>query len=295
MTTRFQGVSKIYGLLLGLFPREFQWQFKAEMEEVFTVSLEEASKMGGALVVQACFFELLDLPVNLVVEHLSNLRKGNGMKITSFEVGRARAVLMGALGMGVGWVLTWLLDVYCYSLNLSGLPVVLVAMIAFAFPVILCGLMLGIAAGVKRRAFLRIGLWTAAGGMLGHLVSLPIRMVNSLLLSRTSVMGGSGRYDTTFLLGMVAVMCAYGLFYGAGLGLAFGNWKASIKFGLIGLVANAVGVLAGYFIATSMKDISNNIYITWSVTGILAGGVLGWFFGKGKQPEADPFMRTDNA
>ena len=31
--------------------------------------------------------------------------------------------------------------------------------------------MLGIAAGVGRRAFLRIGFWTAAGGILGHLVN----------------------------------------------------------------------------------------------------------------------------
>jgi hypothetical protein len=33
------GVSKIYGMLLGLFPRDFQDEFKQEMENVFTASL----------------------------------------------------------------------------------------------------------------------------------------------------------------------------------------------------------------------------------------------------------------
>ena len=27
--------------------------------------------------------------------------------------------------------------------------------------------------------------------------------------------------------------------------------------------------------------------------GALAGGILGWFFGKERQPEADPVMRTE--
>ncbi len=75
------------------------------MEDVFTANLEEAAKTGASLVIRACFFELFDLPGNLVVEHLSNLRKGNVMKTKSFEVGRSRVVLMAALGMMVGWVL----------------------------------------------------------------------------------------------------------------------------------------------------------------------------------------------
>ena len=75
-----QGVSKIYGMLLRLFPREFQNEFKEEMEDVFSANLEEVAKTGATLVVRACFFELFDLPANLLVEHLSNLRKGNIMK-----------------------------------------------------------------------------------------------------------------------------------------------------------------------------------------------------------------------
>ena len=76
MMASIQGIAKIYGMLLRLFPRDFQNEFREEMEDVFTASLEEAAKTGTTLVVRACFFELFDLPVNLLVEHLSNLRKG---------------------------------------------------------------------------------------------------------------------------------------------------------------------------------------------------------------------------
>jgi hypothetical protein len=145
MTTLPRGVSKVYGLLLRLFPRDFQNEFREEMEDVFTDSLEEAAKTGATLVVRACFFELLDLPVNLLVEHLSNLRKGNMMKTLSYEVGRSRAVLMAALGMSVGWVLINWLGIRPFDM----LPL---PMIVFSLPVILCGLMLGIAAGVDRKS-----------------------------------------------------------------------------------------------------------------------------------------------
>jgi len=286
MTASIQGIAKIYGMLLRLFPRDFQSEFREEMEDVFTVNLEDAAKTGTTLVVRACFFELFDLPVNLLVEHLSNLRKGNVMKTKSFEVGRFRAVLMAALGMMVGWVLIDWVARYI-------LPFELLTMILYSLPVVICGLMLGIAAGVGRRAFLRIGLWTAAGGMLGHLVTLPVRMANSENLRRFA--SSSRDYNISFMIGLVVVMCIYGLFYGAGLGFAFGGWKASIKFALIGLVANAVGILAGYFIASSVRGISDPSYITWSIMGALAGGILGWFFGKERQPEADQVMRTGNA
>lgn len=49
--------------------------------------------------VWACFFELFDMPVNLLVEHLSALRKENNMNPLSCEVGRSRAVLIAAMGM----------------------------------------------------------------------------------------------------------------------------------------------------------------------------------------------------
>jgi Na+/H+-dicarboxylate symporter len=302
MMALIQGVSKIYGMLLRLFPRDFQNEFKEEMEDVFTANLDEASKTGATLVVRACFFELFDLPANLLVEHLSNLRKGNIIKTLSYEVGRSRAVLMAALGMSVGWVLiNWEGRQYFHTLAqlLQSWEFDLVQTIVSTLPVVLCGLMLGISVGVGRRAFLRIGLWTAAGGILGHLVTFPVRMVNTAILARVATLP-RWESDLVGMLALLAVMCTYGFFYGAGLGFAFGGWKTCLKFALIGLVANAVGILAGYFISSGVSSrvqLGTDLpsYITWSIMGALAGGILGWFFGKERQPEADPVIRKSNA
>ncbi len=305
MTASIQGMAKIYSLLLRLFPRDFQNEFREEMEEVFTATLEEAAKTGTTLVVRACFFELFDLPVNLVVEHLSNLRKGNLMKNKSFEVGRSRAVLMAAVGMMAGWLLTnWVLINWVYRqdfwISQNQLWMFYMAeAIQFTLSFILCGLMLGIAAGVGRRTFLRIGLGTAAGGILGYLVNIPVNTIALNIYLRTVYL--SARADLVNLIWQIALACIYGLLSGAGLGFAFGGWKTGLKFALIGLAANAVGLLAGYFISSSVWAYRVPLgpygpsYIGYGIQGVLAGGILGWFFGKTRQPAADPVMGKSNA
>jgi hypothetical protein len=306
MTASIQGIAKIYGLLLRLFPRDFQNEFREEMEDVFTATLEEASKTGASLIVRACFFELFDLPGNLVIEHLSNLRKGNLMKNKSIEVGRSRAVLMAAVGMTVGWVaINWVLINWVYRQDFwkssqNQLWIFYMAdAIQFTLPFILCGLMLGIAAGLGRRAFLRIGLWTAAGGVLGYLVNLPVNTIALNIYLRTVYL--PARADLVNLIWQIALACIYGIFSGAGLGFAFGGWKTGLKFGLIGLAANAVGGLAAhYFFNTGLVyrmplRIAGPSYIVTGIQGALAGGILGWFFGKARLPEVNPAMGKSNA
>jgi hypothetical protein len=328
MKASIQVASKIYGLLLCLFPRGFQNEFKEEMEDVFFANLEDAAKISVILVVRACFFELFDLPVNLVVEHLSSLRKGNLMKNISSEIVRFRVVGMAALGMMAGCVLiNWGNRHYSQIINYVGCVLnnagnchysniinysnminydelqpwvfYLVDAIGSPLPIILCGLMLGIAAGVGRHAFLRVGLWTAAGGILGSLVNIPVKMVASDIWNRTRYL--PTREETPIIvLCMLAVACVYGFFYGAGLGFTFRGWKTRLKFAWIGLVANAGGSLTGYFISSVLSSrvpLGNDgpSYIQYSIMGALAGGILGWFFGKERQPEAGPVMGTSNA
>jgi hypothetical protein len=321
-----QGVSKLYGLLLRLFPRDFQNEFKREMEDVFTAKLEEAAKTGATLVVRACFFELFDLPINLVIEHLSNLRKGNLMKTKSFEIGRTRVVLMAALGMMMGYLwIAWGSTHYSQILNYVGCGLnnagnchysnilnysnrinfdelqpwvfyLVEAIIENPLPIILCGLMLGIAAGVGGRAFLRIFLCTTAGGILGTLVNIPVKMATSNILMRSYYLP-TKQYTPILVLCALAVACVYGIFYGAGLGFYFDGWKTRLKFALLGLAANAIGFLIGYFISTFLayRVPLGPAYIRLIISGILAGGVLGWFFGKERQPKAEPVMGKSNA
>jgi len=305
MIASIQGFSKIYSILLRLFPRDFQKEFREEMEDVFTSNLEEAAQTSTTLVVRACFFELIDLPVNLLVEYLSNLRKGNFMKTLSYEVGRSRAVLMAALGMMVSWVLiSWVVNNWVYSHNSwmsNRLWIVYVAeAIRYTLPVIFCGLMLGIAASSGRRAFLRIGLWTVVGGILGYLVNITVSMITSDIILRTMYLP-SRETNLINLLIALAVTIIYGFFNGAGLGFAIGGWKSCLKFALVYLVANAVGLLAVYFIFLS--DFAYTVplgpygisYIVYGIQGALAGGIIGWLFVKERQPNADPLMRTGNA
>lgn len=302
-----QGIANIYGMLLRLFPRDFQNEFKEEMEDVFTATLEEAAKTNATLVIRACFYELFDLPGNLVVEHLSNLRKGKVMKTKSFEAGRSRAVLMAALGMMGGWllinwvVINWLYRQDFWKSSENQLWMFYLAeAIHFTLPVILCGLMLGISAGVGRQVFLRIGLWTAAGGILGYLINIPVNNVVYYIYIRTAYLP-SLETRWIYLLCTLVVTCIYGFFLGAGLGFAFGGWKTGLKFALIGLVAHAVGSLAGYFVYSTgfiyrepMRLIGPT-YIMYGIQGALAGGILGWFFGKARQPEADSVMPKSTA
>ena len=302
MMASIQDLTKIYGMLLRLFPRNFQDEFKQEMLDVFSANLAEAAQTGTSRVVRACFFELLDLPFNLLVEHLSAFRKGNSMETFSFEFNHSRAILMAALGMLVGWVLINVEGQFIHTLFqiLPSWALDLLQTIVYTVPVVLCGLLLGVAAGVGRRAFLRIGVWTAAGGILGHLVTFPIRMFNTAMLAKVINLP-QWESELVGLLALLAVLCTYGFFNGAGLGFAFGGWKACKKFALIGLAANAVGILVGYFMATS---VSNKVYlylglqpsyITWSIMGAMAGGILGWFLGKESRPEPSPVMPAGNA
>ena len=303
MMALIQGLAKIYGVLLRLFPRDFQNEFMEEMEDAFIATLEDAAEISATLVVRACFFELFDLPVNLLVEHLASLRKENNMKALSYEVTRSRAVLMAALGMMVGWFLVNVEGLYFFH-SLAQLlrpwEFDLVQTIVFTLPVVLFGMMLGIAAGVDGHAFLRIGLWATAGGFLGQLVTFPVRMVNTAILARAATLP-QWESELIGVIAVLSVMCTYGFFNGAGLGFAFGGWKGCKRFALIGLIANAVGILAGYFIATSVGSRAyldlgfQPSYITWSIMGALAGGILGWFLGKEKQPNANPVMRESNA
>jgi hypothetical protein len=302
MMVLIQGASKIYSILLRLFPRDFQNEFREEMEDVFTVNLREAAKTSGILAVRACFFELFDLPFNLVVEHLSSLRKGNRMKTVSFEFSQSRAVLMAALGMMMGWILIiWGYGQSFIQILYETQPwaYYLVTAIEYTLPIILCGLMLGMAAGDRRQVFVRIGLWTAAGGILGHLVNIPVYMITLDILRRAYYLPTREEAPIIFFCAL-AVMCVYGFFYGAGLGFALGGWKTCLKFALIGLVAIAIGYLTGYFISSFLAPRvplgnSGPAYIEYGVAGALLGGILGWFFGKERLPEAGPVVGTSIA
>ena len=111
----------------------------------------------------------------------------------------------------MGWILINFEGQYFQILVgiLQPLVLFLLQMIIYTLPVILCGLMLGIASGVGRHAFLQIGLWAAAGGILGHLVTIPVRMVNTAIFAKAATLP-QWESDLVGILALLAVMCTYG-------------------------------------------------------------------------------------
>jgi hypothetical protein len=90
-----------------------------------------------------------------------------------------------------------------------------------------------------------------------------------------------------------------GLFTGAGLGLAAGGWKSCKRFALWGMLAYGIAWVVGEIIfrvwfsgdwiwSTGYPATAGNFVFVISVCilGIIAGGILGWFWGKERANES---------
>jgi hypothetical protein len=67
---------QVYARLLRLYPRHFYATFAAEMEEIFALTVTDAAQGGLGAVTRLLMRELVDLPVNLILEHVYERRKG---------------------------------------------------------------------------------------------------------------------------------------------------------------------------------------------------------------------------
>jgi hypothetical protein len=77
-------LSRIYGLLLRLYPRQFRVEFSDEMQCVFADAVNDAARRGLAAALTVCAREMWELPRNVVCEHWGSLQKGSvGMNGTA--------------------------------------------------------------------------------------------------------------------------------------------------------------------------------------------------------------------
>jgi hypothetical protein len=65
---------RLYGLLLNLFPRNYRHEYGEEVQAVFNLSLEEASRNGRLEVANILMRELVSLPKAIVLEHIRERR-----------------------------------------------------------------------------------------------------------------------------------------------------------------------------------------------------------------------------
>jgi hypothetical protein len=88
-------VTRLYALLLRLYPRRFRAEFEDEMQAVFADAVVEASQRGGASLAVVLLRELRDWPAALMREHQRERRKREvgtqtGFSVTSAPVGKER-------------------------------------------------------------------------------------------------------------------------------------------------------------------------------------------------------------
>jgi hypothetical protein len=286
----------IYGGLLRLYPRKFQQEFGEEMQGVFACGVKEALRTGTLALLQVLFFEMLDFPVNLAIEHVSQWRKVWSMKDTRHGIGPFRSAAMGAVGLLIGYLIVlWVSKVlvlpgWWYKVNFGILlplrdmiPGALTSALASA----LLGLMLCLSVSASVRLTLRTCLAMAGLELVATMVGAAI--VNFAPYQRFFNQFYDGSWQgVAFALNAAILAMIDGLFTGAGLGLATGGWKSAWRFALKGLLAYGLGffigeniyelcVASGWWIGITTYPV---FVLTFCICGILAGAILGWLWGK---------------
>jgi hypothetical protein len=83
MSHTVAAVSRVYSWLLKLYPRSFRADFADEMRVVFAQAFQDTARQGKRAVLAMCFWEFVDLPVNLLLEHWH--RKEKAMKLFHYS------------------------------------------------------------------------------------------------------------------------------------------------------------------------------------------------------------------
>jgi hypothetical protein len=311
----------LYGGLLRLYPRKFQQEFGGEMLGVFACSVKEALSSGALALLQVLFFEMLDFPVSLAIEHASQWRKEWSMKDTRHGIRPFRSAAMGALGLLIGFLIAmWgskalVLSVWWYKADFGRLvflrdmlPGALTSALASA----LLGLMLCLSVSGGKRILLRACLFMAGLELFASLIGAAITRFTHYQIFFDQFLGGNERI-VALALETALIAMIDGLFTGAGLGLAAGGWKSGARFALKGMLAYGLAfaiwetiyslwIDSGWWIGTTAHPMSlitfaigGTVYsfwmwtgtsaylvsiITFCICGILAGGILGWLWGR---------------
>ncbi|MBI4731551.1 MAG: hypothetical protein HY781_05380 [Chloroflexi bacterium] len=296
----------MYGGLLHLYPRKFQAEFREEMQGVFVSAVKGAAGIGTLAFLQLLFFEMLDFPINLAIEHFSQWRRRWSMKDTRFDIRPFRSAAMGALGLLIGFLIAYFGRWYLvlpdwWDKVHIGIPLVKLYMVipsalnnglAFA----LLGLMLCLSVSASSRitlraCFLLAGLGVVAN-LIGNVIAPPI--FNYIYEWNWQDV------DVVLVLGTAAIAMSDGLFTGAGLGLAAGGWKSCWRFALKGMLAYGLGFAIGPIIyqlwissgGSRWTTTETAMVITACIGAVLAGGILGWLWGKAN-PVGIPKAQTE--
>jgi hypothetical protein len=293
MTLFVRMMVSMYGRLLRLYPRKFQQEFREEMQGVFACSVKEALSTGMLPFLQVLFFEMLDFPVSLAIEHASQWRKEWSMKDTPHSIRPFRSAAMGALGLLIGFLIEmWGSQVLVHSTwwykldfgRLSLLRDMLPAAITGALASALLGLLLSLSVSAGKRIILRACLFMAGLELVATLIGAAITRFTHYQIFFDQFLGGNWQL-VALALETALIAMIDGLFTGAGLGLAAGGWKSGARFALKGMLAYGLAfaiwetiyslwIDSGWWIGTTAHPMSlitfaigGTVYSLWIWTG----------------------------
>lgn len=75
-----QFLSRVYGMLLGLYPHNYLEEYREELQAVFDLSLQEAARKGRCGIAAVAMRELLGLPGAILCEHQRQRRRNRRVK-----------------------------------------------------------------------------------------------------------------------------------------------------------------------------------------------------------------------
>lgn len=279
-----------YSSLIKLYPQPFQDEFRDEMEGVYFARVHDLAAIGGARLVIMGLFELFSLLLNLLREHLSEIRKGVRMK--SIFVGKPPVFIVrwGSLVFGVAYGLQMIFGLVTgwSTLDFS----------LYTIPIFVGSYLTGLAFNGIATWFFWRGIphpgkkWSFLIPVLGAgVISLAITIFTVLTLPNLQI----HRQSDWWLLGIVRPMISsflMGAVFCGLFGWAYQGRKTILLFTLVGGLSKALGfvvwqggIILAYFIFHLTYEL--NFYVThdpWFyllnlILVILEGAIFGAFLG----------------
>jgi len=299
MKRRIPVLTRLYGLLLKLYPRAYQAEYGEELQSVFDMTVNETIQRGGLSVIRMSLRELRDLPGAIALEHWRERSKRNmvaegGSRFT-FDPGSWRETLVALapfLIFGVFPALSYL--------RLTGVPQWLEVVLAIGLlGALLALLVIGIIKGVPRWFLPYLGFPLAlfsvygAFGLMRNLHAAWLIPQGSWILRQTVYQGllWSGLLVAAFCVALVTrVVAPWRSFhwrlrgdwtllpfalYGAtllALFLTFDDYAGEEPYTIVGLLLLAAG---GWFYLRSTRPWRRSLALFSGLTSAMAVAAAG--------------------
>jgi hypothetical protein len=272
---------RVFASLLRLYPGRFREEFGPEIAEVFAESVRQAERQGALPALAVGVRELVDFPVNLIVEYWEEMR----MQKLQLAQPVLRPVWWGAIGFGLAAALAGLFHTALYVPNQGALEEFAEhwrfwgEFLAYAVMGGLGGFFFALVSRQPAKAKL---FWIAGsmGFLIGHLLWYPVMVGSSVALFYADAT------DAVFLFGLYFVwwidialmMSLTGLFIGG----MEKNPRLAGKLFVHGVLGAAIGGILGLCFAglwalfgLSVTGRGALIFVVNALAGIFGGALLG--------------------